>query len=269
MVPEKITIESLMIEINATDEPEDYGIDIRAHGRRPDGYQGSSRQDQLVGEVDYTGQAECKTGERPPQLCRKGFVSARPGTCSMPSRRRAKILPPRRPTGRALDFMAELVAGPTPEDGITFCAYLLPQARGRVVGASMPRWRWLELLSPEDQDMLALAESWVRYPEEDQRCAVLDAGMAGDDQDARRVGRAGGRLERRQHAAAGCRRARRSAAIPDRQGGQCGVLSALARVDRKSRAATLKLFVNMGMQLAHQGVRRRRPHCLQCVGADR
>ena len=28
-----------------------------------------------------------------------------------------------------------------------------------------------------------------------------------------------------------------------------GVLSALARVDRKSRAATLKLFVNMGMQL--------------------
>ena len=27
--------------------------------------------------------------------------------------------------------------------------------------------------------MLALAESWVRYPEEDERCAVLDAGMAG------------------------------------------------------------------------------------------
>ena len=89
----------------------------------------------------------------------------------------------------------------------------------------------------------------MRYPEEDERNAVLDAGMAGDDQDARRVGRAGGRLERRQHDAAGCRSRSTSPPYLTAKAVNAGVLSALARVDRKSRAATLKLFANMGMQL--------------------
>src|SRR6187455_2131591 len=72
-----------------------------------------------------------------------------------------------------IDFMTELVAGPIPEDGITFCSYLLQQ-REAVWWAHQCLDGVLELLSPEDQDMLTLAESWVRYPEEDKRCAVLD-----------------------------------------------------------------------------------------------
>ena len=77
----------------------------------------------------------------------------------------------------SLDFMADLVAGPTPEDGITFCAYLLPH-REAVWWAHQCLDGVAQLLSPEDQHLLSLAEAWVRYPEEDQRCAVLDAGMA-------------------------------------------------------------------------------------------
>ncbi len=107
----------------------------------------------------------------------------------------------------------------------------------------------LELLSPEDQDMLTLAESWVRYPEEDQRCAVLDAGMAAPTKTpgvwvALAAGWSGGSMLPRDAVAP-------VEAPPylTPKAVNAAVLSALARVDRKARAATLKLFVNMGMQL--------------------
>ena len=147
-----------------------------------------------------------------------------------------------------IDFMTELVAGPIPEDGITFCSYLLPQ-REAVWWAHQCLDGVLELLSPEDQDMLTLAESWVRYPEEDQRCAVLDAGMAAPTKTpgvwvALAAGWSGGSMLPRDAVAP-------VEAPPylTPKAVNAAVLSALARVDRKARAATLKLFVNMGMQL--------------------
>jgi hypothetical protein len=148
----------------------------------------------------------------------------------------------------SLDFMADLVAGPTPEDGITFCAYLLPH-REAVWWAHQCLDGVAQLLSPEDQHLLSLAEAWVRYPEEDQRCAVLDAGMAAPSKTpavwiALAAGWSGGSM------------LPRDAVSPVEappyltpKAANAGVLSALARVDRKSRAATLKQFVNMAVQL--------------------
>jgi hypothetical protein len=152
------------------------------------------------------------------------------------------------PTDRpSLDFMAELVAGPTPEDGITFCAYLLPK-REAVWWAHQCLDNVAELLSAEDHEMLALAESWVRYPDEDQRCAVLDAGMAGMAKTpgvwvALAAGWSGGSMLPTDAAPVEAPPYLTAKAV------NAGVLSALARVDRKSRAATLRLFVNMGIQL--------------------
>jgi len=147
----------------------------------------------------------------------------------------------------SLDFMAELVAGQTPEDGITFCAYLLPQ-REAVWWAHQCLYNLAELLSDEDHQMLALAERWVRYPEEDERCAVLDAGMAGTSKTpgvwvALAAGWSGGSMLPPDAAPVDAPPYLTAKAV------NAGVLSALARVDRKSRAATLKQFVNMGMQL--------------------
>jgi hypothetical protein len=154
-------------------------------------------------------------------------------------------LPADRPS---LDFLAELVAGPTPEDGITFCAYLLSK-REAVWWAHQCLDNVAELLSDEDRDMLALAESWVRYPEEDQRCAVLDAGMAGTAKTpgvwvALAAGWSGGSMLPTDAVAP-------VEAPPylTPKAVNAGVLSALARVGRKSRATTLKLFIHMGMQL--------------------
>jgi hypothetical protein len=147
----------------------------------------------------------------------------------------------------ALDFMADLAAGPTPEDSVTFCAYLLPK-REAVWWAHECLAGVGELLSPEDHEMLALAERWVRYPEEDERCAVLNAGMAGAAKTpgvwvALAAGWSGGSMLPPDAAPVEPPPSLTAKAV------NAGVLSALARVDRKSRAATLKLFVNMGMQL--------------------
>jgi Family of unknown function (DUF6931) len=147
----------------------------------------------------------------------------------------------------ALDYMAELVAGQTPEDGITFCAYLLPK-REAVWWAHQCLYNLAELLSDEDHQMLALAERWVRYPEEDERNAVLDAGMASKSKTpgvwvALAAGWSDGSMMPPDAAPVDVPPYLTAKAV------NAGVLSALARVDRKSRADTLKLFANMGMQL--------------------
>ena len=98
--------------------------------------------------------------------------------------------------------------------------------------------------------MLALAENWVRQPEEDQRCAVLDAGMAAPTKTpgvwiALAAGWSGGSMMR-----AGCRAPVTPPPYLTAKAVNAGVLGALARVDRKARAATLRPFVDMGMRLA-------------------
>ncbi len=153
--------------------------------------------------------------------------------------------PSDRPT---LDFLSGLVAGPTPEDGITFCAYLLPK-REAVWWGRQCLDRIPDMLDAEDHEMLALAENWVRYPDEGQRNAALDAGMASRMKTpgvwiALAAGWSGGSMLDPD-------------AIPvppppylTAKAVNAGILSALARVGRQARGATLRTFVGLGVQLA-------------------
>jgi hypothetical protein len=78
-----------------------------------------------------------------------------------------------------LEYLQQLAAGPTPNDAIVFCAYLLPR-RAAVWWAC----RCLRILIPnrtDDEDAaLQIAEAWVEEPEEPRRRAALRLGTDGD-----------------------------------------------------------------------------------------
>lgn len=154
-----------------------------------------------------------------------------------------------RPNDRhALEFIKELAAGPTPEDAITFTAYLLDR-REAVWWAHQCLSTLPDRLAPEDVRMLALAEDWVRRPEEFTRVAALNAGMASPTKTpgvwvALAAGWSGGSMLGPDHSPVEPPPHLIAKAV------NAGVLSVLARVDRKARAETLKSFVNMGIRLA-------------------
>jgi hypothetical protein len=82
-----------------------------------------------------------------------------------------------------LQFARSLVASSTPEDAISFCAYLLP--RREAVWWSCQCVRALAPQLPTGSDIpLAAAEEWVREPEEERRQNALSAGLAADPQHA-------------------------------------------------------------------------------------
>jgi hypothetical protein len=153
------------------------------------------------------------------------------------------------PTDRpSLEFLAGLVAGTTPEDAITFCAYLLPRREAVWWGFQCLNHR-PELLTAEDRVMLAAAEAWVRRPEEEQRNAALESGLASPTKTpgawiALAAGWSGGSMLGADEAAIAPPPYLTAKAV------NAGVLSALARVERKARASTLRLFADMGGQLA-------------------
>ena len=162
-----------------------------------------------------------------------------------------------RPSDRpSLDFIKELAAGPTPEDAITFCAYLLPSARrsGGDINASAC---WPTTLAARTSSMLALAEDWVRHPERSGATMPLDAGMAAPTKTpgvwiALAAGWSGGSMMG-PDAAAGD-----AAALSDRQGRQCR-RAQRAGAGRARGAAPRRCepFVDMGMPPRHAGVSRR------------
>jgi hypothetical protein len=154
-----------------------------------------------------------------------------------------------RPSDRpSLEFVKELAGGPTPEDAITFSAYLLGH-REAVWWGHQCLTMLADFLAPEDHELMALAEDWVRQPEEDRRNRALAAGMASPTKTpgvwaALAAGWSGG-----------------SMAGPDdvpvtpppyltAKAVNAGVLGVLARVHRADRAATLKAFVDMAIRLA-------------------
>lgn len=154
-----------------------------------------------------------------------------------------------RPSDRAsLEFLKDLAASPTPEDAITFSAYLLG-LREAVWWGHQCLYMIPDKLGSDDLRMMALAEDWVRRPEEAQRVAALQAAMGTERKTpgvwiALAAGWSGG-----------------SMAGPDDmpvapppyltpKAVNAGVLSGLARVDRNARASTLKTFIDMGIRLA-------------------
>lgn len=154
-----------------------------------------------------------------------------------------------RPSDRAsLEFLKDLAAGPTPEEAVTFAAYLLG-VREAVWWGHQCLHMVPDKLGSDDIRMLALAEDWVRRPEEPQRAAALEGAMACQRKTpgvwiALAAGWSSG-----------------SMMGPDKipvapppylppKAVNAGVLSGLARVDRGARASTLKSFVDMGIRLA-------------------
>jgi uncharacterized protein DUF6931 len=154
-----------------------------------------------------------------------------------------------RPSERSsLEFVKDLAAGQTPEDAITFTAYLLGQ-REAVWWGHQCLSTLSEYLAPEDHQLLGLAENWVRQPDEGRRNIVMQAGMASPTKTpavwiALAAGWSGGSMTGPD-------------AIPvtppphlTAKAVNAGVLGVLARVDRGQRAPTLKAFVDMGIRLA-------------------
>jgi hypothetical protein len=147
----------------------------------------------------------------------------------------------------SLDFLSDLTTSPTPEDAVTFCAYLLPR-RAAVWWGHQCLSRLPDLLAPHDRELLEVVEGWVREPEEERRYAALDAGMSAPAKTpgawiALAAGWSGGSM-----APPGM------APVPPppfltARAVNAGVLSALARVALKQRAAVLSACVAMGARL--------------------
>jgi hypothetical protein len=72
------------------------------------------------------------------------------------------------------EYIQQLLKGPTPEATISFCAYLLPRREAVWWACQAIR----EAGNPDDTELLALAEEWVRVPEETTRRAALSAANA-------------------------------------------------------------------------------------------
>jgi hypothetical protein len=73
-----------------------------------------------------------------------------------------------------LTFLRSLLTGPTPEDAISFCAYLLP--RREAVWWACQCLRQIEnSLSAADEQFIEKAEAWVKDSDEDTRRQVQEA----------------------------------------------------------------------------------------------
>ncbi|HTM79027.1 MAG TPA: hypothetical protein VL133_15555, partial [Devosia sp.] len=83
-------------------------------------------------------------------------------------------------TDTALDFLGQLRRSSTPEDAITYAAYLLPRRQAVWWGHQCVRFLG-PLLDAQDGAMLELARAWVVEPEEPLRWRALEAGMAARD----------------------------------------------------------------------------------------
>jgi hypothetical protein len=154
-----------------------------------------------------------------------------------------------RPGGESsLQFLASLVSTRTPEESITFGAYLLPRRKavwwGHQCVASL-----IHLLTDQDLRFLQLAEDWVRQPEEELRVEAMEQGMACRTKSpgvwiALAAGWSGGSMVGPELPKVPPPPYLTPRAV------NTGILGALARVDNTHRAATLKAFVDMGISLA-------------------
>lgn len=85
-----------------------------------------------------------------------------------------------------LAFLDDLAKSRTPEDAISFCAYLLPRLEAVWWGCSCVRGMADEAGRAEiEQDpAYRVAEAWVRDPRETRRLEAMRAGLAGSRADA-------------------------------------------------------------------------------------
>ncbi len=150
-----------------------------------------------------------------------------------------------------LAYLESLLRGPTPEDGISFLAYLLP--RREAVWWACQCIRAIEQpLGEADNKLLAIAETWVREPEESNRRAALRAGegVALTSSAAWAVLAAawsGGSMVE------GLERPVPPPNYLTAQAVRAAVLTALARVPTQARAKQLAMSVQGAMKLLRSG----------------
>jgi len=109
------------------------------------------------------------------------FVNARDVFEAFPSARRdISTAPSDQPP---IAYLRELAKGPTPDDALAFCAYLLPR-REAVWWASQCVRALLREPTAVDEAALEAAEAWVREPAEANRRRVLAAGLAAERRSA-------------------------------------------------------------------------------------
>jgi hypothetical protein len=150
-----------------------------------------------------------------------------------------------------LDYLAKVLASGSPEDAVTFCAYILDR-RQAVWWASQCLRHLGQPTNRNEEYALKLAEAWVRDPEEHRRLAALELGLNGDHNvpavwTALAAGTAGGNFKFGDvtgppvpaHAAA--------------QAARVAVLGALAAVPARERRETLTQCVDIGRKLLANG----------------
>lgn len=153
-----------------------------------------------------------------------------------------------RPNGHSsVDFIAALAEGETPEEAITYCAYVLPR-RFAVWWGHECLGKIDEMLEDTDREMLGLAAAWVGDPQEDSRYRALNAAMEAKVKSpgvwvALGAGWASGSMA--------------GADVPPvppppfltARAVNAGLLAALARYELKTRAEHLQRFVRMALLL--------------------
>lgn len=157
-----------------------------------------------------------------------------------------------RPNGHSsVDFIGALAKSETPEEAITYCAYVLPRRFAVWWGHECLR-KIDDTLDETDRKMLELAASWVSDPEEDSRYRALDAALEA------RVKSPGVWV------ALGAGWSSGSMAGPDlppvppppyltARAVNAGILSALARIGVDHRDEHLQRFVRMALLLTEEG----------------
>lgn len=147
-----------------------------------------------------------------------------------------------------LPFMQSLLKGPTPEEAITFCAYLLPR-RDAVWWGCRCLGSIVDALPQTDTAFLDLAQRWALQPDEENRTMALIAGMDADAKTpgawmALGAGWSGGNMMVNTDNVIPAPPYLTAKAI------NAGILSALARLDLARRATTLHDFVSIGDRVA-------------------
>lgn len=147
-----------------------------------------------------------------------------------------------------IDFLNKLSAGDTPEEALTFAAYMF-SPRNSVWWAheclnSLPAH-----LHDQDEELLNLCKVWVGDPSETARNAVLQMGLSKEKKTpavwvALAAGWSEGSMAPESDAPVEAPKFLTGRAV------NAGVLSMLARVSPEQRTATIEKFVEMAQQLA-------------------
>ncbi|MYZ50332.1 DUF6931 family protein [Propylenella binzhouense] len=196
-----------------------------------------------MSDPDAVGSVQPEDSARPPAYRLRFSTAAELFEAFPAARDDMRAEPDDRPI---LEFLRGLANGPTPEEAITFAAYLLPR-REAVWWAHQCLRQVPDALTAQDQEMLAAAEAWVREPEEALRRAALDRAMAASGKTpgvwvALAAGWSGGSMTPE---------APGTVAPPflTPRAVNAAVLGILARVARPYREETLNAFVTMAVRL--------------------